>query len=84
MTSVQAWLLQKPSIRPRSPRWARDREPSTLGPAPEGFELAARPVDPALEPTLHHHDGVHGAGARPGDRLDGEASVLEEGVEDAP
>src|SRR5215213_10055847 len=40
--------------------------------APEGFELAARPVDPALQPALHQYDGVHGAGARTGDRFDAE------------
>ena len=43
-----------------------------------------RQLDPALEPALHHHDGVHGAGARTGDRFDGEAPVFEEGVEHAP
>ena len=54
------------------------------GPAPEGFELAPRTVYPAPEPALHHHDGVHGAGARTGDCFDGEAPVFEEGVEHAP
>ena len=54
------------------------------GPAPERFELAPRPVDPALQPALHHHDGVYRAGTRPGDRFDGQAAVFEEGVEYAP
>ena len=62
----------------------RGKGPVEAGPAPEGFELAPRPVDPALEPALHHHDGVHGAGARTGDRFDGEAPVFEEGVEHPP
>jgi hypothetical protein len=58
--------------------------PVEAGPAPERFERAPRPVDPAPEPALHHHDGVHGAGARTGDRFDAEAPVFEEGVEHAP
>ena len=83
MTSVQA-LLQKPSIRPRSARWAGERDPSRLARRQNVSSCAARPVDPALQPALHHHDGVHRAGARPGDRFDGQAPVFEEGVEHAP
>ena len=82
MTFVQA-LLQKPSIRPSS-ALGGGKGPVEAGPAPERFELAARPVDPAVEPALHHHDGVYSAGARPGDRFDGQAPVVEEGVEYAP
>ena len=52
--------------------------------APEGFEPAARPVDPAFQPALHQHDGIHGAGARTGDRFYAEAPVFEEGIEHAP
>ena len=58
--------------------------PVDAGPAPESFEVTPRPVDPAVEPAFHQHDGVHGAGARTGDRFDGEAPVFEEGVEHAP
>ena len=36
------------------------------------------------EPALHHHDGVHGAGARTSNRFDGQAPVFKEGVEHAP
>ncbi len=51
---------------------------------PERFELRPRGVGPAFEPAFDEDDAVHGAGARSGDRLDGEAAVLEQRVEHAP
>src|SRR6185312_13765037 len=58
--------------------------PVEAGSAPEGFELVSGTVEPTLQPALHHHDGVEGAGARTGDRLNGNAPVFEEGVEHTP
>ena len=77
-------VLQKPSIRPRSARWAGERDPSRLARRQKVSSWLRAPSIPPAEPALHHHDGVHGAGARTGDRFDGEAPVFEEGVEHAP
>ena len=54
------------------------------GPTPERFEGGARPIDPALEPALHHHHSVHRAGTGTGDRFNGQTPVLEKGVKYAP
>jgi hypothetical protein len=60
------------------------KRPVEAGSAPEGFELVSGTVEPTLQPALHHHDGVEGAGARTGDRFNGNAPVFEEGVEHTP
>ena len=60
------------------------KRPVDAGPAPEGFERAARTVNAALQPAVHHHNGIHGAGTRTGDRIDREAPVFEQGVEHSP
>jgi len=71
-------------MRLRRKRWLGGTDPSRLGSAPEGFELVSGTVEPTLQPALHHHDGVEGAGARTGDRVNGNAPVFEEGVEHTP
>src|SRR5271165_4118941 len=52
--------------------------------APELRKTLARPFAAALEIAFGADDGVHRAGAGPGDRLDVEAAILEDRVKDAP
>ena len=52
--------------------------------APEPLEGPARALGTVLQPAIHHHDRVHGARARPRDRLEAEAPILDQRVEDAP
>src|SRR5690606_4580714 len=62
----------------------RRQRPVAADAPPEGLEVAPRAVDAGLDEALRHDARVHGAGARARDRLDGEAAVLEQGVDDAP
>ena len=51
MTSVQA-LLQKPSIRPRSARWAGERDPSRLARRQKvSSSLRAPSIPPSSQPS---------------------------------
>src|SRR5215212_951859 len=51
---------------------------------PELSHLLTRTVAPTFEPALEEDNGIHGARTGARDCLDGEASILEEVIQDAP
>ncbi len=63
---------------------ARREVPVEADLAPEPLEPGARALRPTLEPAVDHHHGVHRAGARARHRLEAQAAVLDQRVEDAP